>query len=101
MGKTISTYCFVWLQLMIVFTVSHLLLDVFEGKAMAFWFGAIIIITCFSLAVAGLSAVFTTITLIINNTDAANGAFNLVIMLFAAVGGNFFQLKGYQNGCKK
>ncbi len=101
MGKTISTFCFVWLQLMIVFTVSHLLLDVFEGKAMAFWFGAIIIITCFSLAVAGLSAVFTTITLIINNTDAANGAFNLVIMLFAAVGGNLFPTQGLPEWLQK
>lgn len=94
MGKTISTFGFTWLQLMIVFGVCQLLLNVFAGKSMAFWVGAIVIITFFSLAVAGLSAVFTTITLNLSNTDAANGAFNLVIMLLAAVGGNLFPIHG-------
>ncbi|MBP2079533.1 ABC transporter permease [Oceanobacillus polygoni] len=101
MGKTISTFCFAWLQLMIVFSVCHLLLDVFEGKSMAFWIGVIVIITFFSLAVAGLSAVFTTFTLNLNNTDAANGAFNLVIMLLAAVGGNLFPIHGLPEWLQK
>lgn len=93
MGKATSTFCFAWLQLMTVVIVCHLLLDVFEGTSMAFWLGVIVIITFFSLSIAGLSAVFTTLTLNVNNTDAANGAFNLIIMLLAAVGGNFFPIK--------
>ncbi|WP_339230301.1 ABC transporter permease [Oceanobacillus sp. FSL K6-2867] len=101
MGKTISAFCFVWLQLLFLFSVSHLLLDVFEGKSMTFWMGVIVIITFFSLAVAGLSAVFTTFTLNVNNTDAANGAFNLVIMLLAAVGGNFFPTQGMPEWLQK
>ncbi|GAF64293.1 ABC transporter permease protein [Bacillus sp. TS-2] len=92
MGKVISTFCFVWLQLMTVFIVCQLLLDVFGGKSMEFWIGAIIIITFLSFAVAGLSAMFTTLTLNINNTDSANGIFNLIIMLLAAVGGNFLPI---------
>lgn len=93
MGKVLSTFCFALFQLVIVFLISQLLLDVFPGKTSDFWLGATLIIIFFALTVAGLSAVFTSLTLRMSNTDAANGLFMLVIMLFAALGGSFFPLE--------
>src|SRR5690625_151643 len=93
MGKVLSTFCFAFFQLMIVFMISQLLLDVFPGKTNEFWLGATLIIIFFALTVAGLSAVFTSLTLRMSNTDAANGLFMLIIMLFAALGGSFFPLE--------
>ncbi|WP_078380650.1 ABC transporter permease [Sutcliffiella halmapala] len=94
MGKVLSTFCFAWLQLMIIFSVSQLLLNVFPSKSMEFWFGIILIITFFSMAVAGMSAVFTLLTLKLQNSDAANGLFTMIIMMMAVVGGNFFPIYG-------
>lgn len=93
MGKVLSTFFFALFQLIIVFIISQLLLDVFSEKSMAFWVGLMLIITFFALTVAGLSAVFTSIILRMSNTDAANGIFTLIIMLFAALGGSFFPLE--------
>lgn len=93
MGKVLSTFCFALFQLLIVFMISQLLLDVFPGKTNEFWLGAVLIIIFFALTVAGLSAVFTSLTLRMSNTDAANGLFMLIIMLFAALGGSFFPLE--------
>lgn len=94
MGKVLSTFCFAWIQLMLIFSVSHLLLNVFPNKSMEFWLGIIVIITFFSMAVAGMSAVFTLLTLKIHNSDAANGMFIMIIMMMGAVGGNFFPIHG-------
>jgi ABC-2 type transport system permease protein len=93
MGKVLSTFILAWFQLMIVLMVPQLLLDVFPGKSTEFWLGAFLIITFFALTVAGLSALFTSLTLRVSNTDAANGLFMLIIMLFAALGGSFFPLE--------
>lgn len=101
LGKTISAFCLAWLQLVTVFTVSQLLLDVFPGKSLDFWLGILLMITFFSLAVAGLSALFTTLVLNMNNTDAANGLFNIIIMSLAAVGGNLFPIQGLPEWIQK
>lgn len=101
LGKTISAFCLAWLQLVIVFTVSQLLLDVFPGKSLEFWLGVLLIITFFSMAVAGLSALFTTLVLNMDNTDAASGLFNLIIMSLAAVGGNLFPIQGLPEWLQK
>ncbi|WP_044641217.1 ABC transporter permease [Risungbinella massiliensis] len=90
MGKTLSTFCLTWLQMMITFTVTQLLLDVFPGKSLDFWFGFILVVTAFAFSVAGLSALFTTITLRLHDVNAANGLFTLIIMLLAVLGGSFF-----------
>lgn len=95
MGKVISTFIFSWVQLMLVFTVSQLLLDIFPEKTPEFWFGIVLISTFFALAIAGLAAVFTTFASIMSNVDAINGVLYIVIMLMAAVGGNFTPVQGF------
>jgi len=101
LGKTISAFCLAWLQLVIVFTVSQLLLDVFPEKSLAFWLGILLIISFFSLTIAGLSALFTTLVLNMNNSEAASGLFNIIIMSLAAVGGNFFPIQAFPDWLQK
>lgn len=95
MSKVISTFCMVWLQLMIVFFVTDLLFGIFPEKSTDFWLGIVVIVTFFSFTVAGLSAMFTSLMLRMNNINTMNGLFTMIIMLIAAVGGNFFQMEQF------
>ncbi len=88
-GKMISTFCLVWLQIMFVFMMSHFIFNVFPDRSITFWLGIVGIVTLLSLSIAGLAAVFTTISLRMANVDAANGIFMLVILLLGIMGGNF------------
>ncbi|GIO25401.1 ABC transporter permease [Ornithinibacillus bavariensis] len=88
-GKMVSTFCLTWLQIMFIFVFSHFILDVFPGRTVSFWFGVIGIASLLSLAIAGLAALFTSISLRVRNIDAANGIFMLVILLFGTIGGGF------------
>lgn len=88
-GKTVSTFCLAWLQIMLVFTLAHFILDVFPERTANFWLGLLGIVTSVSFAIAGLAAIFTTILLRMKKVEAANGLFMLVIILFGVVGGNF------------
>ncbi|MFD2045224.1 ABC transporter permease [Ornithinibacillus salinisoli] len=94
MGKTFATFCLVWLQMMITITVSQLILDVFPGKSLDFWLGLIAVITVYALSVAGLSAVFTTITLNLHDPNAVSGLTTLIIMTIGVLGGGFFPIQG-------
>ncbi|GAE28704.1 ABC transporter permease [Halalkalibacter hemicellulosilyticus] len=89
LGKIVSTFCLVWLQIMFVFILSHFILDVFPDRAMAFWFGVAGIVMVLSLAIAGLAAMFTSISLRVKDLNAASGIFMLVLLLFGISGGNF------------
>ncbi|BAB05818.1 ABC transporter permease [Halalkalibacterium halodurans] len=88
-GKIVSTAFLVWLQMMLVFVVSHILLDVFPDRTVTFWLGVIGSVTVLSLAIAGIATIFTSLLLRMTNLDAANGIFMLVIIVFGVVGGNF------------
>ncbi len=88
-GKIVSTFLLAWLQTMFVFIFSHFILDVFPGRTISFWLGTIWIVTLLSLAISGLSAVFTSISLRVPDIDAANGIFMIVIILFGIIGGSF------------
>lgn len=93
LGKTTATFILSWLQVMITITLSQLILDVFPGKSLEFWVGLILANTIFALAIAGLSAVFTGITLNLEDANAASGIFTLITMGFGVLGGSFFPLQ--------
>ncbi|MBD7937704.1 MULTISPECIES: ABC transporter permease [Cytobacillus] len=95
MGKVISTFCMAWIQLMLVFVVTDLMLGIFPEKSTEFWLGIIVIVTFFSLSISGLSAIFTSLTIRMHNINTANGLFTMVVMGFAALGGNFFSLEQF------
>lgn len=95
MGKIVSTFCMTWVQLMIVFFASDLIMGLFPEKSVEFWLGIIVIVTFFSLVIAGLSAIFTSLMLRMKNVNAANGLFMVLIMVMAALGGNFFPIEQF------
>ncbi|KIL51683.1 hypothetical protein KP77_11950 [Jeotgalibacillus alimentarius] len=88
-GKTCATFILAMLQIILIFMGSHLILDVFSDRTMMFWSGLLLISIVFSLAVAGLAALMTSISLRIKNPETANGAFTGIIMLFGTIGGSF------------
>lgn len=88
-GKIVSTFSLAWLQMMFVFVISHLLFKVFPDRSITFWLGVIGIVSLFSLAIAGLSALFTTIFTRVTNLDRANSIFTFFIIFFGILGGNF------------
>lgn len=94
LGKTVATFILVCLQMSIIFIAVQLLLNVFPGKTVDFWMGLVVIMLAFSLTVAGLSALFTSITLHLNDSNAASGLFTLIIIGLGVVGGSFFPLDG-------
>ncbi|MGG0720511.1 ABC transporter permease [Robertmurraya massiliosenegalensis] len=94
MGKTISTFCFCWVQIILTLVAIQLLFDVFPDHSIAFWNGLLLVLTFFVFTVSGLSALFTMITLRLQDLNAANGIFTVMIMMMAALGGNFFPLQG-------
>lgn len=88
-SKMLSTLCLVFLQIMFVLMTSHLILKLFADRSLSFWLGLIGIVLLISLAIAGLSAIFTTIMLRVTNIDAANGFYMLIIIVLGIIGGNF------------
>ncbi len=93
-GKIVSTLIIIWLQVAITFTIIQLILNVFPGKSLEFWIGLIAMFTAYTIAIAGLSALFTTITLYLQDSNAASGLFMLIVMTFGVLGGSFFPLDG-------
>ena len=89
MGKTAAAFCFIWLQFTFVVLVSHLNLGVFAGKSAQFWLGLLTMITVYAAALAGLSALYTSITLRMRSLDAVNGLFLMITMVFGTLGGGF------------
>lgn len=95
MGKIVATFLMVWIQLMITFMITQVFLDVFPGKSIQFWIGIVIIITALAIAVSGLSAVFTSITLRLEDPNAVSGIAVMVIMGLATLGGSFFPIETF------
>lgn len=89
MGKICSTFILVWLQFIFVVVVSHLLLGLFSGKDLSFWTGLLLMITIYSLTVAGISAFYTSLALRSSNMDGTNGLLLLFTMVLGILGGNF------------
>jgi ABC-2 type transport system permease protein len=88
-SKAVASSILAWFQLFLIFIIAHLILDVFSGKSFVFWMGIILVITTFSLAVGGLTAMFASVSLRLNTSDEASGLFMVIIMVMAVVGGNF------------
>ncbi|MBT2214539.1 ABC transporter permease [Virgibacillus dakarensis] len=95
LGKTVSTFILTLLQMVIVFASLQLLLDIFPGKPFAFWLGLMVVMTAFALTVAGLSALFTAMTLNLTNSNAVSGLSTLIIMTLGVLGGSFFPIQGF------
>lgn len=95
MGKTFATFCLAWIQMMSILVFSQLFVDVFDDKSFQFWIGLIIVVSAYALAISGLGAFFTSVSLNMKDTDgaAANGVATAIIMCFAGLGGNFVPIQ--------
>lgn len=91
-GKIYSTFCLVFLQFMFIVLVSQLMLGVFSGKSLTFWLGLLAVVLFYTLFIASLSALYTSVVLRLSNIDAANGIFLLITMVFGTIGGSFVPL---------
>ncbi len=94
LGKMVATFTLTCAQLLVTIGVVQLLLNVFEDKSLKFWIGLVVVILLFALIVAALSAVFVTITLNTQDSNAASGLSMLVVMTFGILGGSFFPIQG-------
>ncbi len=92
LGKIASAFVFVWLQLVITILVIQMFFDVFPNASAEFWLGLLLAITGLALAVGGLTGIFTSLTLKMNDPDAINGIATVIIMTFGALGGGFFPI---------
>ncbi|PPA69110.1 ABC transporter permease [Jeotgalibacillus proteolyticus] len=88
-GKTSSTFILAFLQILIIFIGSHLILGSFADRSLTFWFGTILILLVYSFSIAGLTSILTSISLQIKNQDVVDGLFMGIIMLFGTIGGSF------------
>nr|WP_245350024.1 ABC transporter permease [Cytobacillus eiseniae] len=100
-GKMLATFCLTWLQLVIIFTSMQFILDVFTEKPLVFWIGLLAVITAFALTVAGLSALFTILTLYLHDSNAVSGLTSLIVMMFGFLGGSFFPIQGFPELLRK
>src|SRR5690606_25763179 len=94
LGKMFATFCLVWLQMLLTIGVAQIALGVFEGKSMEFWIGFFVMMTIYSLTIAGLAALFTSLALNIKDMNMANGIMSLVVLTFGLIGGGFFPIQG-------
>lgn len=92
-GKMVATFFLVFLQILFVVIVSHFTLDVFPDRTIFFWLGVILMIILVSLSLAGLAAIFTSISLRVTDSDAVSGIYMIVILLFGVLGGNFVPIE--------
>ncbi|GAA0465977.1 ABC transporter permease [Alkalibacillus silvisoli] len=88
-GKTMGTFILSWLQIMFIFVGSHLLLDVFSDQGVTFWIGLILMATVYTLAIAALASIMTSIMLRLKKQETGDGIFMLILMVFGVIGGNF------------
>jgi len=90
-GKVGATFCMSLCQLTILIVLTHFIFNLFPGRSLQFWLGMASIIVVFSLSVAALSALLTSLAFHVNDA-AANGLFNLVLMIIGTIGGSFVPL---------
>jgi ABC-2 type transport system permease protein len=87
-GKAGATFILSVLQLSVVIVVCHLIFHLFPGRSVQFWSGAALIIVMYSLSVAALSTLFTSLTFRLKDS-AVSGLFTFVIMVIGTIGGSF------------
>ncbi|MCP3029808.1 ABC transporter permease [Halobacillus sp. A1] len=91
-GKTCATFILAWLQILLIFIGSHLILGTFSDRSFTFWIGMVFVSSVFCFAVAGMSSIMTSISLRLKNPEAADGIFMSIIMLFGTIGGSFIPI---------
>ena len=88
-GKTFTVFILAFFQLLIVFVGSHLILQVFEEKSFIFWLGLMLMSVAVSIAIAGISSIFSSLMLRTRNVEKVDGALLIFILSLGTFGGGF------------
>lgn len=89
LGKSLAAFLLSWLQFLFIVLAVHLLLGVFAGKSAAFWGGLVAAATAYALLIAGLAALYTSISLRVQNPNATSGLLLMATILLGSLGGGF------------
>lgn len=87
-AKTTSTALIAWLQMMLVFAVSHLILDVFPGAGLNIWLGLGLISAALAVFVGGFCALFTALNYRFNSQVASLLFSGVGVTIMAVLGGS-------------
>ncbi len=90
-GKVGSTFCISLLQLSTLIILSHFFFNLFPGRTPQFWLGMAFITVMFSLSVAAVAAVLTSLTFWIKDS-ASSGLFTLLLGVIGSIGGSFIPI---------
>ncbi len=89
LSKVVSGYVLAVIQLGILFGLSQLIFDTFSGRSSEFWFVVIGVTLVYATVIGALTALLTSLTLMMP-TDSVSGIFSgLVVTVFAFLGGSF------------
>lgn len=92
-SKFFSAVVLTFLQLGILFSLSSLFFQTFQGKTLEFWLGVGLISLVFSLLIGGIGALLTSVSLSANNDGAANIFSGGIVTIFAFLGGSFIPVE--------
>ncbi|MEK4510724.1 ABC transporter permease [Paenibacillus sp. FSL K6-2524] len=87
-GKAGSIFCVTFVQFALLIVASQFIFDLFPNRSIKFWFGMVFILVLYSLCVAALTMLFTSLTFRIKES-AATGILTLIIMVIGCAGGSF------------
>lgn len=79
-GKAGSIFCVTFVQFALLIVASQFIFDLFPNRSIKFWFGMVFILVLYSLCVAALTMLFTSLTFRIKES-AATGILTLIIMV--------------------
>ncbi|MCT2536680.1 ABC transporter permease [Aquibacillus koreensis] len=88
-GKAISTTVIVFIQVVLLFTIARVVMQVFADRSWAFFGGMLVIALVFSICVGALASLLTALT-VKSKSNAIPSMFSGgVVTLFALLGGSF------------
>ncbi|QUH19120.1 ABC transporter permease [Alkaliphilus sp. B6464] len=90
MSRGITTFLIAFMQIVILIIYSSLIFSISWGEPL----NVLTLTISVALAVGGISAFLTAINYKIGNTKISNMFENVIIMIFASLGGSFFPIKG-------
>ncbi|GIQ66498.1 hypothetical protein PACILC2_50660 [Paenibacillus cisolokensis] len=88
-GKAGAAFCVAWLQLTLLFVLSHLAFGLFPGRPFSFWLGLSAINAVLSIGVGGFAALLTALNFRFRSSTASSMFSSIAVTVMALAGGSF------------
>ncbi|WP_010268639.1 ABC transporter permease [Paenibacillus senegalensis] len=88
-GKMASGVMITWTQIMVLFVFSQLVFGVFSGKDAVFWAGIAFFALVFSLVIAALGSLLTSVNFLLDSQSFSQFFGMALVSLLAFIGGSF------------